>query len=132
VTLLDRTKGAPPVSLCRALQKCDRLHSGHVEPLATANVLARGQIVPAHHIGLRLGESRPVALIGTTAKLCLLPADEPSKFIFVRLTAVWARQQVGALLRLFVEKVALFHVFEYFTDRRNAPSGTIVSPGPEI
>ncbi len=53
------------------------LDAGYVEALAAADVFAAYQVVAADHVALSFGEAGAVTLIGATAKLGFLAADEP-------------------------------------------------------
>jgi len=63
------------------LEESNRLDSSDFEALAAADVLASHQVVCAHHVALRLGETGPVALVGIARKLRLFAADKPSDLV---------------------------------------------------
>ena len=87
----------------------DRLHSRDFKPLAAADILARHHVVFPHHVGLRLGKARPVALIGMARQPITLAPHQPRKLILVRLAAVRTSEHMGALFILLIEKVAFIH-----------------------
>ena len=92
--------------------------------LAAADVLAGKLVVAAHHVRLRLGEARAVALVGAAGQLGALAAHHPGDVVLGRLAAFGAGERVGALLGGLVEKIALFHA-----DRsRKIRAGTFMPP----
>ena len=80
-----------------------------LEGLAATDVGAGQLVVATHHVGLGLGKTRAVALIGVARQLCALPAHYPGHAVFARLPALGAGKGVCALLRGLCEKLPLFH-----------------------
>jgi hypothetical protein len=89
--------------------KRDRLDPHNIEALPAPNILAAHRVVAAHHIALRLGKTSPVAVIGPSRQLRLLPPHHPVNLILALLPAVWTRHHMRPLLRLLIKKVPLFH-----------------------
>src|SRR6185437_1801949 len=83
--------------------------AGEFKSLATANVLAGHLIFSKHHVGLRLGKTCPVALIGARGHSVFLAPDQPVQLILRRLAAVRTGQSMWALLWFLVVKIAFFH-----------------------
>jgi len=66
-------------------------------------------VVAANHVGLSLGESRPVALVAAARELRAFAAHDPGHFLVRRLAALGANEIVRALFRYFVEEFPLIH-----------------------
>lgn len=92
------------------IQERHRLDTRHLKALAAANVLAHDHVVATDHIRLRFGKLGTITLVGAAGELLLLGPHQPCKFVFTRLTAVWAGKRVGFLGFFFVEKIALVHL----------------------
>src|ERR1700679_2404624 len=77
-------------------EKSQRLELGDLEWLAAADVGAGELVVTPDHIGLGLGKSRAIALIGVAGNLRTLAAHHPSDFVLGGLAAFGAGQVVVA------------------------------------
>jgi hypothetical protein len=94
------------------LKKGYGLQARYVEPLSAADVLASGNVVFAHHIGLSLGEACAIPFVCVSGELGLLTADQPGNFVLFGLATVGASERVFALFGTFVEEIAFFHFQE--------------------
>src|SRR5271170_4106730 len=93
----------------KPLDKRHRLYTHHIEPFAAPNVLATHRIIPTHHVTLRLGETRPVAVIGTTRELRFLSSHDPFNLVVPLLPTVWTGHHMRSLFRPLIKKVTLSH-----------------------
>src|ERR1700738_5164432 len=60
------------------LDKRHRLDSSHVEPFSAADILAPHQVIPSHHVALRLRKPCPVAVIRSTRQLRFFAPHQPA------------------------------------------------------
>ena len=91
------------------LQEGQRLELGDFKSLTAADVAAGDHVVAPNHVGLGLGEPRPIAFIGVARQLRPLAANYPADLMFARLAAMRTYQGVGLGLVGFCEKFAFFH-----------------------
>src|SRR5271155_3891947 len=70
------------------LQKRDALHACNLESLAATHILAHHHVVSAHHIRLRLGEFRAIAIVRPGRQTLLLHAHQPLNLVLGRLMAM--------------------------------------------
>src|SRR5438270_13581707 len=91
------------------LNKRHRLNPHNIKALSAPHILAPHRVVPPNHIALCLGKTSPVAVIGPSRQLRLLPPHNPINLILALLSAVRTRHHVRPLLRLLIKKVPLFH-----------------------
>jgi hypothetical protein len=113
-----------PNGLTKILNKRHRLDTHHIKPFAASNVLATHRVIPTHHITLRLGKTRPVAVIGTTWELRLLPPHYPFNLVVPLLPAVRTGHHMRSLFRPLIKKVAFFHPTPH------SVSGSSYEPNP--
>jgi hypothetical protein len=97
------------------------LDTNHIEPLPAPNVLAPHWVIAANHVALRLGKTRPVAVIGPSRQLRLLPSHDPVDLVLTLLATVRTGHYVRSLLCFFIEKIALFHATPH-------PVGSLLMP----
>jgi len=95
----------PPQLFCEH----NRLHSGNLEALAAAQVLAGHHVVFTEHIRTRFGELGTVAVVATPGKLPLLGAYQPGNFVLPSLLAMGTIQVRHLLFLPLVKKIALVH-----------------------
>jgi hypothetical protein len=98
----------------RQLQEGHGLNSRDVEALAAADVLAAHHVVGARHIRLELRKTGAIPLIRVAREAILLPPHQPAYLVLVRFAAVGASEGVRACLRLFIIKIAFFHLGTHF------------------
>ena len=91
------------------LKEGQALQLGDFEALAAADVAAGQEIVAADHVGLGLGESGAIAVVGVAGQLGALAADDPVDLVFAGLAAVRTGQGVSLGFVGFGEKFAFFH-----------------------
>src|ERR1039458_7412290 len=94
-------------------QKRHRLQRADIECLAATDVGARQFFIAPDHVRLRLGELGAVALVGPPRQLRPLAPHHPGHLVLARLAALGTGQRVGALFDCFVEKITLFHGFQF-------------------
>jgi hypothetical protein len=87
-----------PAQLLWISNKRNRLNSHYIEPLPASHVLAPHGIIAPHHVALRLGETGPVAVIGSSRELRFLSPDNPVNLILSLLSAVGTGHHVSSLL----------------------------------
>jgi hypothetical protein len=102
-------RGYPVCAAASRLKEGQGLQLGDFKSLAAANVAAGCEVVAAHHVGLRLSEAGPVALVGVAGQLGALAADDPADLMVAGLAAMRANQGVRLLFGGFGKKIAFFH-----------------------
>ena len=98
-----------PAPFSTGLQERQCLQRGDLKALAAANVAAGHHVVAAHHVGLRLGKSGSVAVVGVARQLRPLAPYDPTDGVIAWLAAVRTDQRMGTLLVGFGKKIAFFH-----------------------
>jgi hypothetical protein len=99
-------------------RKYDGLDTRNVEALPAAHVLTHHQVIFAQHVRTGLGETSPVAFIGSRWQLALLGAHDPGNFILRGLMAMRTVERCRFLLGTLVEKLTFFHSVALAVRRR--------------
>jgi hypothetical protein len=107
----QRKKGVESTILRRLppSNKRHRLDPHYIESFPAPHILAPHRVIAANHVTLRLGKTRPIAVIGPARQLRLLPPHHPVNLILPLLPAVRTCHHMRPLLRFFIKKIALFH-----------------------
>ena len=91
------------------LHEDHRLNTGNLEALATAWVLTLNEVIPAQHIVLGLGKSRPIAFVRVAGKLLLFCSHQPANLVSLSLMTKQARESSRLQCLIFIKKFALIH-----------------------
>src|SRR3982074_2875997 len=99
-----------------------RLHTGNIEALAAADVLAGHFVIQQDHVTLPLLEFRPVALVSARWQAILLLPHQPAQLVLLGGLAERTLQASGLVRRTFVVVGALVHQ-RFSIGTQGMPSG---------
>jgi hypothetical protein len=91
------------------LQERYRLEAGYLKAFPAADISATDEVVLPHHVRLRLGKARAIALVCMPGQLRFSRPYQPANLIFVGLPAVRTSKSMRTYFGFFVEKVTFFH-----------------------
>jgi hypothetical protein len=91
------------------LQECEGLERSDFKSLAAADVATGDEVVFSHHVGLSLGETGAVSLVGVSGQLGPFAPHDPVDLVVAGLAAVRTNEGVCPLLIGFGKKIAFFH-----------------------
>ncbi|HXC96240.1 MAG TPA: hypothetical protein VNU92_11095 [Edaphobacter sp.] len=75
----------------KLLDEGNRLNSDNIESFSAPYVLASHGVVTPDHVALGLGKAGPIAVIGSSGKLCLLSSYNPVDLVLGLLAAMRTR-----------------------------------------